>query len=1215
MNRPTTIDPTSFRRILLRNVTVPLAAGCATAALFVGLIIYLLSALHWVEHTERVIGNANEITKLSVDLETGLRGYLLTGDEAFLAPYRTGKAKMSAEMATLAELVADNPVQLDRLGRIRALQTQWDEFARNMISLQQQKGDFSARLRAGEGKVEFDEIRREFDAFLATESRLRQERNAAAENRTVLAVGFFLLVSLTLSGVLAFSGRRELMRLSLIYNEALQDHAHHSEQLQQQAWLRAGQTGLAERSAGQLALPQLGQAILDYFADRLGIAVGALYAAEPGGALQRTATYGFSAGSVDSPATFRHGEGLVGETARERKLKHLAGMAGNYLRVTSSLGEGAPVDVVLLPVENEGKVNGVLELGFVRPATRRDLELLNMVASNIGTFIDAALYRQRLQQMLEETQQLNEEMEVQQEELRTANESLSEQSRILEESQAHLEHQKAALELSNEQLAVQALALDQKNIAIGEANAQLELRAEELRRSSRYKSEFLANMSHELRTPLNSSLILSRLLADNPAGNLTGEQVTFAETIYSSGNDLLNLINDILDISKVEAGKLELVIEPLPFDKLLNSLNMTFAPLAGQKGLEFSISPAQQLPGYLTTDRQRLEQVLKNLLSNAVKFTDQGAVSLAVAPSGHDSVQFTVQDSGIGIAPAEQQKIFEAFHQADGTASRRHGGTGLGLSISRDLAKLLGGEISVRSAPDQGSTFILTVPLHWSVPGSADEQSARGPSAAASLSSSTSPNASASGQRERHGDQDTFLPSSWSREVAARGASHTGHSGLAAAPVGNVPGATAPVAPTGGDGITGPTPATFPDDRADSRGAGARRFVLVIEDEPEFAGILYSLAHEMGYRCLVAHGADDGVRLAAEFLPDAILLDMRLPDRPGMHVLQQLKESPRTRHIPVHVVSASDHNHAALQMGAIGYAKKPIAREELKAVFRRLEAKVAQKSKRVLLVEDDERQRDSVMRLIEDEDVSITAVALGEEALALLRKEIFDCMIIDLKLPDIPGEELLHRMSREELCSFPPVIVYTGRNLSREEEAGLMKYSRSIIIKGARSPERLLDEVTLFLHQVEADLSSERQGMLKQARSRERVFEGRKVLLVDDDVRNIFALTNALEQKGVVVEVGRNGFEAISKLDSVPDIDLILMDVMMPGMDGLEATRRIRSDARFRKLPIIAITAKAMKNDQEECLQAGASDYLAKPIDLDRLYSLLRVWMPKMERL
>lgn len=406
---------------------------------------------------------------------------------------------------------------------------------------------------------------------------------------------------------------------------------------------------------------------------------------------------------------------------------------------------------------------------------------------------------------------------------------------------------------------------------------------------------------------------------------------------------------------------------------------------------------------------------------------------------------------------------------------------------------------------------------------------------------------------------------------------------------------------------------SFKDDREGAR--QGQRSVLVIEDEPSFAGILYDLAHEMHYHCLVAHGADEGLRLAVEHLPDAILLDMGLPDSPGLMVLQKLKTNPRTRHIPVHIVSGADHVQEAMQLGAIGYATKPSTREQLKEVFLKLESKFTQKMKRILLVEDDERQRESVMHLISDADIEITAVALGEEALELLRKNIYDCMIIDLKLPDIQGNELLERMEHEELCSFPPVIVYTGRNLSREEEADLMKYSRSIIIKGARSPERLLDEVTLFLHKVESELSTERQGMLKEVRSRERVFEGRKILLVDDDVRNIFALTNALEQKGVVVEIGRNGFEAISKLNSVSDIDLVLMDVMMPGMDGLEATRQIRQDGRFNKLPIIAITAKAMKNDQEECLHAGASDYLAKPIDLDRLYSLLRVWMPKMERI
>jgi len=414
--------------------------------------------------------------------------------------------------------------------------------------------------------------------------------------------------------------------------------------------------------------------------------------------------------------------------------------------------------------------------------------------------------------------------------------------------------------------------------------------------------------------------------------------------------------------------------------------------------------------------------------------------------------------------------------------------------------------------------------------------------------------------------------------------------------------------------IAAPIPAPqFADDRALPRGQTRR--VLVIEDEPQFAHILYDLAHELGYRCLIAHGAADGFSLATQFLPDAILLDMRLPDSPGLGVLQRLKDDPHTRHIPVHVVSAQDSAEAAMHMGAIGYALKPTSRDQLNAVFRKFEDKLTQKVKAVLLVEDDALQRESVVKLIADDDVVITAVESGEEALALLQSRVFDCMITDLKLPDMQGSELLKRMANEEIVSFPPVIVYTGRNLTRDEEAELLRYSRSIIIKGARSPERLLDEVTLFLHKVEADLSSERQTMLKTARGRDRVFEGRRILLVDDDVRNIFALTSALEQRGATVEIGRNGREALDKLDQVADIDLVLMDVMMPEMDGLEATRRLRQDPRFAKLPVIAVTAKAMKDDQEQCLAAGANDYLAKPVDLDRLFSLLRVWMPKMERL
>ncbi|WP_215404053.1 response regulator [Janthinobacterium sp. JC611] len=1157
MNTKTPIDSFSFRRILARNVTLPLVIGVVTALVFVALIAYLLSALRSVEHSERVIGNANEVMKLSVDLETGMRGYLLTGDETFLAPYKSGKAKIAVEMNTLLELVSDSPIQVDRLRRIRALQNQWLEYAESVIGQRRSNQEFLARVRQGEGKLEFDEIRREFLAFLSMEQRLRQERADTAESRTMLAVVVFLILSLGSSGLLAYLGRRELLRLSDIYNDALEQRGKDNDVLQEQAWLRTGQTELAAHTSGQLGLPQLGRHVLDFLAHRLDVAVATLYVVDEDGSLRRTAVYGFSEQGVKDKQVFKLGEGLVGETAREKRLKHVQQVPEHYLTVTSSLGRGAPLELVLTPVHNEGVVNGVIELGFTHPVSARAKEWLNLIAANVGTSLEAALYRQRLQNVLEETQQLNEELEVQQEELRTANEELGEQSRVLEQSQAHLEEQKAALEQSNEQLAVQALSLDQKNMAIVQAHAQLEARAEELQRASRYKSEFLANMSHELRTPLNSSLILSKLLSDNTSGNLTPEQVTFAQTIYSAGNDLLTLINDILDISKVEAGKLELTPDAVPFDELLSSMKMLFGAQAQQKKLVFDVKVAPDAPPSFVSDRQRLEQILKNLLSNAIKFTDTGTVSLHVSTDAAGQVRFQVQDTGIGVSADQQHKIFDAFHQADGTTSRRYGGTGLGLSISRDLAALLGGSIELASTPGQGSTFTLVLPPV--MPERAVEAApapAAAPQAPAAAASKAAP---------------------------------------AAKPV--------------------PLP-TFQDDRNNVPAVKTgQRSVLVIEDEPSFAGILFDLAHEMQYRCLVAHGADEGLRLAQEFLPDAILLDMGLPDRPGLLVLQQLKENPLTRHIPVHIVSGNDQIQEAMQLGAVGYATKPRTREQLKEVFRKLESKFTQQMKRILLVEDDERQRESVVHLISDEDVEITAVALGEQALELLKTQIFDCMIIDLKLPDIQGNELLERMEHEELCSFPPVIVYTGRNLSREEEADLMKYSRSIIIKGARSPERLLDEVTLFLHKVESELSSERQGMLQQVRSRERVFEGRKILLVDDDVRNIFALTNALEQKGVVVEIGRNGFEAISKLNSVDDIDLVLMDVMMPGMDGLEATRLIRADGRYNKLPIIAITAKAMKNDQEECLQAGASDYLAKPIELDRLYSLLRVWMPKMERM
>lgn len=1158
---PTAIDPDDFERLLSRNIKLPLIGGLFGAVVFVGLILFLLSTIGWVEHTDRVTRAASELQRQSIDMETGMRGFLITSDESFLEPYQNALPRVKADTAALRELVSDNRQQVERVDRIAAIQASWNEYASDLIASHRNGQDAQMQVRLGRGKRLTDSMRAEFTAFMETEQALRFQRNNEANRTAWWVVGLFLLFTLGFTGLVAYFGRRQLVRLSDSYDVVLQEQAGHNERLAHEAWLRGAQTELVADLVGELSAPDMGRKILSFFSRHLGASVGAIYVRERHGPLRRAASYGFSSASEATPQVFSPTESLIGQAAAENRRMLIDPIDADYLKVNSGLGEMAPKAVLLLPVASSGMVNGVVELGLPATLDERGSQLVEIVSDDIGTSLAAARYREQLQDVLAETQQLNEELQVQQEELRTANEELEEQSRALRASQAMLENQQAELEQTNSQLSERTEALDQRNTALRRVQRDLEDRADELQRASRYKSEFLANMSHELRTPLNSALILAKLLGDNPQGNLTGEQVKFAESIYSSGNDLLVLINDILDIAKVEAGKLEVVPEDVPLAKLAHSLESTFGPLAMQKNLKFRLELRPDAPVSLLTDRQRVEQILKNLLSNAIKFTDSGEVRLVIAPAAGGGAAFAVSDSGIGIDPQQHELIFEAFRQADGTTSRRYGGTGLGLSISRDLTQLLGGTLAVESTPGQGSTFVLELP-------------AKAPQA--------SP------------DHQQKPPAAYTPKPA--------HSQAHAQP------ALAPKAPA-------PVPAPqFADDRSLPRDQVRR--VLVVEDEPQFAHILYDLAHELGYRCLVAHGAADGFELASQFLPDAILLDMRLPDSTGLDLLQRLKDSPHTRHIPIHVVSAAESAQgAALQMGAIGYALKPATRDELMKVFGRLEEKLTQKVKVVLLVEDDELQRESVIKLIGDDDIEIVAVGSGEEALELLRTRVFDCMITDLKLPDMQGSELLKAMAAEEIVSFPPVIVYTGRNLTRDEETELQRYSRSIIIKGARSPERLLDEVTLFLHKVEAELSSERQGMLKTARGRDRIFEGRTILLVDDDVRNIFALTSALEQRGAIVEIGRNGREALERLDQVSEIDLVLMDVMMPEMDGLEATRRLRGDPRFADMPVIAITAKATKDDREQCLAAGANDYLAKPVDLERLFSLLRVWMPKMERL
>jgi CheY-like chemotaxis protein/two-component sensor histidine kinase len=687
-------------------------------------------------------------------------------------------------------------------------------------------------------------------------------------------------------------------------------------------------------------------------------------------------------------------------------------------------------------------------------------------------------------------------------------------------------------------------------------------KARDLELANKYKSEFLANMSHELRTPLNSTLILSRLLSDNKSGNLTDEQVKYAQTISSAGNELLGLINDILDLSKIEAGKVELQPQSVPVRKFAQDLTSGFAPLAEQKNLKLITTVEPNAPERMETDPQRVSQVLKNLLSNALKFTERGEIEVRVFSRDPGTISFAVRDTGIGIEREQHAIIFEAFRQADGSTHRKYGGTGLGLSISRDLAHLLGGSIDLTSAIGRGSTFTLTLPVAFA-PVAERPAQAKSPSTIAALAA----------RREVLSDARRFTET------------------LAEIPAAQV---------------------------ADDRGSltTQSRRILIVEDDIKFAAILRDLVHEQGFQCVIVHDGAAGLAAASRYEPHGILLDMQLPTLSGLDILQELKRNPRTRHIPVHIVSVADVAEEALRLGAVGYALKPVERDELVDALRKLESKFTPGIRRVLLVEDDDRQRASVKELLAALDVEIRDVSNAKDALQLLVSLTFDCMVMDLNLPDMSGFDLLQRMSEQDDIAFPPVIIYTGRSLTAEEETKLRRFSRSIIVKDARSPERLLDEVTLFLHQVESKLPVETQRLLSATRSRDVTLEGRRVLLVEDDVRNIFALSKVLEQAGIKLEIARNGREALDSLDKFmaatdTRFDLVLMDIMMPEMDGLTAMREIRKRPNWKKLPIIAITAKAMRDDQEKAIEAGANDYIAKPIDIEKLLSLSRVWISK----
>ncbi|MDA0182939.1 HAMP domain-containing protein [Solirubrobacter phytolaccae] len=956
----------------------------------------------------------------------------------------------------------------------------------------------------------------------------------------------------------------EVAELKDRVNQMIANLRDTTQQNAEQDWLKTNLARISGAMQGQRDLQTVSRMLMSEISPLVSAQHGAFFMVQDE-ALKLVASYGYNR-RKNLSNEFRFGEGLPGQAALEMKSILVTNAPSDYVKITSGLGEALPVNLMVLPILFEEQVLAVIELASVNPFAEVNLSFLDQLSETIGVVLSTIIANNRTEDLLEDQRRLaqelqsqSEELQSQQDELKRSNTELEEQAKSLRASEELLQTQQEELRQTNEELQEKAGLLAQqnrdievKNAEIERARLSLEERAEQLSLSSRYKSEFLANMSHELRTPLNSLLILSKLLADNPAHNLSDQQVEFAQTINQAGTDLLTLISDILDLSKVEAGKMEINPAPLDTAEVLEGLERSFQPVAEERGLELVVETEDALPE-IVSDDQRVAQILRNLLSNAVKFTDTGSVRLTVKPTtevdhrGKDyALAFTVTDTGIGIPQDKLRLIFEAFQQADGTTSRRYGGTGLGLSISREIARLLGGEIRVTSAAGEGSTFTLLLPPDL-------------PPALEPLPE----------------EEPLVLPAEVELPI---------------------------VTPS-------PAPVVDMDAPVDDREEVSTDdlVALIADTHVDRATALLDSARASGFKGLVAMRPATTLALAQEHRPDVIVLGLSNDEEP--EILGRLKRDPRTRHLPVLAIADEDRRHDLLAHGAAGFVPYGTGAEALADALRETSQLGGQRVRTVLVVDDDDTERKSIVALIGGEDVHVEAVASSEEALERLDATRFDCIVLDLKLPKASGFALLERVKVDERHRNVPVIIHTGKALTRREETRLKRYAESIIVKDAGSAERLLDETTLALHRPPESLTPGSRRMLEQMRDTDAALTGRKVLVVDDDVRNVFALTNALEMHGMVVSYAENGREALEKLNADADVDLILMDIMMPELDGYQTMEAIRKIPAFEQLPIIALTAKAMKGDREKSIAAGASDYITKPVDVDQLVSLMRVWL------
>lgn len=1116
----------------------------------------VVESTNWVEHTQKVRFQLQQILVATVNAQTSVRGYVIVGNDNYLVPFEQAKEDMASYIDSLKALTVDNPAEERNIDTINRLVGRNIVFLTKCIELRRTTSIDSALhwIVRGEGERIGDSIRKTIAKSDGIESALLIQRKATSQADT-RNFNFVFIILLIIIGIV-------LITVYIIINTNLRALRKAEKESSEKNQLLTGNSELNDKIRGEKEVKELAQEVIIQIAAFLKAQIGAIYLKE-NGSLDLVGSYAFQY-RKDNANTFKLGQGLVGQSALEKKPILFSEVPNDYVRINSGLGNTTPKNIIVFPFLSNGDVKGVIEVGSAHQFSGLDMQFLNMIADNVAIAFNVAQSRTRLKELLEETQRQAEELESQQEELKQSNEELQEKTDLLEKSESELKAQQEELQQTNEELEEKANLLEDQKERLENAKMDIENKARELEVTSKYKSEFLANMSHELRTPLNSILILAQLLSENKNETLGDKEVDFAKNIHNSGADLLNLINEILDLSKVESGRMELDIAEVSFNEINTDIASMFSEIAKNKSIDFDIEKNEKtLPKVLTTDKQRLEQILRNLLSNAFKFTGKGGkVILSIDKVSADItfknknlvgvpniISFSVTDTGIGIPADKFGVVFEAFQQADGSTKRKYGGTGLGLSISRELSNALGGEIHLHSEEGKGSTFTLYIPLKF----------------------------------------DSSIMTSFERKIEVKERRNDGVQKIN--PIEKLP----------------VSEANIIDDRYNINEND--KVLLIMEDEPDFAEVLHGFAKEKQYKTIIAHEGNIGLSYARYYKPDAIILDMKLPVMDGAEVLKQLKNDPALRHVPVQIISGYDRRKEGMELGAFDYMRKPVSKEDVQGAFDKIEDFVNKKLKRLLIIEDNEKHNKAIRELIGNGDVKCSSAYSGEEAYAMLVKENYDCVVVDLGLPDMSGFDLLEKIKAHEDLKKVPIIIYTGKDLSKDENKRLNKLANTVVLKTADSQERLLDETTLFLHRVESKLPKEKQNIIRKLHKTDEVLKNRKVLVVDDDIRNIYSLTNVLEEEGIHCLTAENGKAALKMLKENPIIDIVLMDVMMPEMDGYEATKEIRNISKFNKLPIIALTAKAMKGDREKCLEAGMSDYISKPVNVEQLLSLMRVWL------